>query len=58
MGATSTILFAPTMEELEKRTREWFKQVKKMELYEHMGWDPIRVQATENGHQIFLRAHT
>ena len=55
---TSTVIEAHTMEELEKRVKKWFKQLRKMELHESIGWHPNRVQTTDDGYAIFVRAHT
>ena len=59
MGGMATTIEAPTKTELRKLAREWERHAKAMGLEDiRAGYDPARVEATEDGYKILVWAHT
>lgn len=58
MGAVSTTITATTKTELKKLVTSWRQQAREQGFAMTHDYDPARVQRTEEGYSIFIRAHT
>lgn len=58
MGGTSHVIRAPTIKELERKTREWARHMWASNLEVDAGWDPKRVKKTATGYRIVVHTHT
>jgi len=58
MGGTSHVIQAPTIKELERKTREWARRAWASNREVDAGWDRKRVRKTAAGYSISVRGHT
>lgn len=57
MAAESSVLKAKTKMELRKQVTKWIKQAKRKRMTIQVGWNPEQVKQTEDGYEIYVRAH-
>jgi len=59
MGGSRARIEAETMEELERKVREWERSIRRGDMMEiRRGWDPDQVVKTDSGYMIEVSAHT
>ena len=54
MGGASNWIYAPTMEELEKKAKGWHSWARSMDMAMRLGWEKDRVEECEGGYRIFM----
>ena len=57
MAAEVGYLKAKTKKELRKQVTEWIKKAKKKRMTIQLGWEEERIEQTDEGYKITVRAH-
>ena len=58
MAGMTEVVTAPTRTELQKQVQQWTKTARDAGMEIELGYDPDRVEKTEDGWAILIRAHS
>ena len=58
MAGTTVVLTARTKTELKRKAQEWQRDAREAGMDIHFAYEDDRVNKTEEGYTILLRAHT